>query len=663
MKKSTLLALTVPSVLVVLAVFPLENEDGRFHTHAEIDHFRQLAAQQRSGSHDPQGSSMIDSSVIFLTSKSCSGCHGQDENMVAFMTSTGEDVNIHDDWRSTMMANSAKDPFWRAKVTHEMLVNPAHSLDLQDKCTSCHAPAGHYQAKLKDHKPHYLLADLYADTLGLDGVTCQACHAQSPDRLGSLHSGELHFDTNFIRVAYGPYKFVFEPPMRMFVGITPLYGEHIGDAGLCAGCHTLITQTVDLQGDYTGDSFVEQATYHEWLNSRYDKQQDNISCQNCHMKQIDDAVVISSGYQFLFAKFPFGLHELAGANVTMLKLMKQNRLQLGIDAEPIHFDSTIAATLRMLQQQSVRMKLDHGVVTGDSLNFSLQLSNLAGHKFPSGYPARRAWVEFELKNEAGQTLFHSGKMAADYSLPDEDPNYEPHYNRITSPDQVQIYEMVPIDVTGAFTNVLERGFVAIKDNRLVPQGFKTTHPVYDTTKIVGVGNDPDFNRSADGTEGAGADILHFRIPGNGYTGRVSVRAKLWYQSLPPKWMAPMFEYSSPEIDAFRLMFDAADRSPVLVAEAALDSVFVSSVSVKNAYNEVGLDVFPTLSTDGRVNLKARGNTQVGRVQVWDSSGRMVWDRKSEGSQPEPVQLPRLSGYYFIVVETNHGRLTRKVLRQ
>ena len=38
-----------------------------------------------------------------------------------------------------MMANSARDPFWRAKVSHEILVNPAHSVGLQDKCTSCHA--------------------------------------------------------------------------------------------------------------------------------------------------------------------------------------------------------------------------------------------------------------------------------------------------------------------------------------------------------------------------------------------------------------------------------------------------------------------------------------------------------------------------------------------
>ena len=40
----------------------------------------------------------------------------------------GWDVNVTDYWRSTLMANSAHDPFWRAKVRHEVLVNPDHQL-------------------------------------------------------------------------------------------------------------------------------------------------------------------------------------------------------------------------------------------------------------------------------------------------------------------------------------------------------------------------------------------------------------------------------------------------------------------------------------------------------------------------------------------------------
>jgi hypothetical protein len=173
MKKSTLLALTVPAIVATLAFFPVENQEHTFHTEAEIALFRQMASQPKLGGFGHSGQqnmvaphSIIDSSILFPTSKSCNGCHGHDPNMVAFITSSGEDVNIYDDWRSTMMANSAKDPFWRAKVSHEIMVNPSHSNELQDKCTSCHAPAGHYQAKLHDHKEFYLLSDLYNRFLG-----------------------------------------------------------------------------------------------------------------------------------------------------------------------------------------------------------------------------------------------------------------------------------------------------------------------------------------------------------------------------------------------------------------------------------------------------------------------------------------------------------------
>jgi len=499
----------------------------------------------------------------------------------------------------------------------------------------------------------YTLADVYADTLGLDGVTCQACHAQSPERLGALHSGELNYDTNYIRVAYGPYEFIFEPPMHEFVGITPVYGEHILDAGQCAGCHTLITKTVDNNGSYTGNTFVEQATYHEWLNSRYDEEHDNVTCQGCHMPYIPDAVVISGNYQFLTNKFPYALHELAGANVAMLKLMKENRAALEITAQPEHFDSTIAATLRMLQQKTLDLTLETGVLHGDSARFRVKLRNKAGHKFPSGYPSRRAWIEFEVKNQNGEVVFHSGKMNPDFSLPDEDANFEPHFNLIENPSQVQIYELVPGDVNGLFTNVLERGHIALKDNRLVPQGFSPSDPVYDTTQVIGVNGDPDFDFSG------GSDIVHYRLPTDGYTGFLTVTAKVWYQSLPPKWMAPMFAHSSPEIDAFKAMFDAADRSPVLVAEQVLDSVFVSSVSTKNIDRQKFVKIFPTLNRDGRVTVQAAPGVRIHRIQVWDTAGNLVWDKPAS----ETIWLPKVRGTYFVAVTTERGKVVEKVVRE
>jgi hypothetical protein len=650
MKKTLLFAFSLPLVVAGIALLP-DGDADKFHSASEMKAIRAHFM--------PEGSNLltIDSSILFPVARTCGGCHGFDPNGFALVTNDGQDVNIYDDWRSTMMANSARDPFWRAKVSQELLANPSHAEDLENKCTSCHAPAGHYQARIRDDAS-YTFAQALTDSLALDGVTCQTCHAMAPGDLGSLHSGELLYDSENIRVAYGPYPQAFAPPMHNFVGITPKYGAHIQDAGVCAGCHTLITNSVDVNGNYTGQTFVEQATYHEWLNSRYDSNQDNITCQGCHMPQIEDEIIISANYQFLTPKSPFGLHENAGANVTMLQLLRDNREALGISATAEHFDSTITATLRMLQQQTLDLALTSVVTQGDTAEFALEIHNKAGHKFPSGYPSRRAWVEFVVTNAAGQTIFHSGKMNPDGTLVGEDPNAEPHHQFIRQNNDVQIYELVPGDVNGQFTNLLERGHVGLKDNRLVPDGFRMDDPVYDTTQILGHAlTDADFNRWADGSEGSGRDVVHFRVPINGYAGNFNVQAKVWYQSLPPKFMNPLFAYSSPQIDTFRTMYDQADKSPILIQQTVLNNVPISPVSTRNPA-QVDVRITPTVTASGWVQITALEDVRVQQVRVWDASGRLVWQRNTS----DPVQLPQKSGAYWIEVQTSRGKKVQKVVR-
>lgn len=655
MRKTLLLSLLVPVLLGIFGFFPVENKKKNFHSDHEREYLKSMLKAPRVPDWKVHVLE-IDSNILFPTGKVCGGCHGKDSVGHALVTTSGVDVNIYDDWRSTMMANSAKDPFWRAKVTHEIMANPEHSTALQDKCTTCHAPSGNYQAKLHDNKPHYLLSDLYADTLGLDGVSCQTCHAQAPGNLGALNSGAINFDTTKIRMAYGPYEFIFIPPMRQFVGITPQYGEHIHDAGICAGCHTLLTASVDLEGHPTGSTFVEQATYHEWLNSRYDQQHDNITCQGCHIPRLQDEIIIAANYQFLTPKYPFGVHELVGANTMMLKLLRNNIDTLGIRALPQHFDSTIAATMRMLQQKTLDLSVSTTSITSDSATFAVRLQNKAGHKFPSGYPSRRAWIELEVVTADGSSLFHSGRMNPDFTLADEDPHYEPHYQKIVQPDQVQIYELVPGDVTGNFTTLLERAHVAMKDNRLTPRGFSLADAAYDTTRIVGVANDPDFNHH-EGIEGSGDDVVYYRIPTKGYTGTLQVRARVWYQSVPPKWVLPMFSFHSPEIDFFHSLYDTADKSPVLVAEKTLDGIFVSPSPTVDLKQQWSVKLWPNPTPDGKVYLDVK-NAAIKDIKAWNAAGKLVF----QSGAAREILLNGEPGIYYIEIQTSRGRVVRKVVR-
>ena len=565
--------------IVLFSTVPIQ-EHKSFHSTAEIAQFKTLIS-----SADP-----VDPSIIFPTFDHCEGCHGHDLQMNAMLDADGNDVNVVDTWRATMMANSAKDPFWRAKVSHEILINPNHSLDLQTKCTSCHAPNGHYTAILRG-AAHYTIEEMLLDSVAMDGVNCGSCHMIAEEGLGKTFSGEINYDTS--RVMYGPYEFPFSQPMSSFVGFEARYSEHINDAGICASCHTLLTKSVDLDGEFTGEEFVEQATYHEWLNSAYNvpKGPNKASCQSCHMPRIDDTVVISANYIFLQGRTPFALHELVGGNSTMLKMMKEHRDELGINASEEDFDQVLNNTYDLLQEQSVNLSLSLEDTDTDTAYFSVLIENKAGHKLPSGYPSRRTFLEFVATSSEGDTLFQSGVMDSNYEVQGQTEETEPHYDVINNEDQVQIYELVLGDVNGDFTTVLERSHMALKDNRLPPLGFIKNHSAYDTTKIYGAALlDQNFNIDQ-GLEGSGTDRVHYHVPFGKYEGEIQVSLKMFYQALPPKWMAPMFEESTPEIEVFREMYLNADLSPVLMNSQFLDNIFVSPVSDDDP-GQAFLKVFP-----------------------------------------------------------------------
>ncbi|HAA00095.1 MAG TPA: hypothetical protein DEP18_01410 [Flavobacteriales bacterium] len=602
------------------------------------------------GSHQQIRAWGYQSNTLFSAAGICSQCHGYDIDQLASVDAMGNDVNVMDAWAGTIMANSAKDPLWKAKVSHEVLVNPAHQNALESTCVKCHAPLGKYNA-LHLSQP-YGMTELSTDSVGLDGVSCGACHQQRDTLIGKRFSGELFFTTD--KTVYGPYTNPLGP-MAGNTGFTPTYSPHINRAGLCAGCHTLITQTSDLSGNLTGDHFIEQATYHEWLNSRFNNDIPNpqgISCQGCHIPRINDPVKLSTGPPNL-TRTPFGKHELVGANVFMLKLMKDNATALGLYSTARQLDSSIVRTERMLKQQSLSLTLQETSRTLDTAFYDLQLTNKAGHKFPSGYPSRRIYVEFVVRNDLGDTLFRSGVRQND-ELVNENPTYEPHYTMINSEQQIQIYEMVMGDVNDNVTTVLERGKSSLKDNRLVPEGFTIGHPAYDTCKIIGGAlSDPDFNRNG-ATEGTGADIIRYHIPLSGYTGALNVSAKIYYESVPKRFLSEMFSYSSPEISLFQGMYNSSDKSPVLVAEALLIGGFQSVATVASPL----LNIFPNPSTNGSVKFEC--GDKIDQIELFDLGGRRVRNIQPN-SDAFFVDGSGLQGTYIARIRCGDHLLTRKIV--
>src|SRR5437762_2927250 len=78
----------------------------------------------------------------FQTSDRCVGCHN------GITTSTGEDISIGINWRTSMMANAGRDPYWMAGVRRETIDHPTAARVIQDECSICHMPMMRYEARL-----------------------------------------------------------------------------------------------------------------------------------------------------------------------------------------------------------------------------------------------------------------------------------------------------------------------------------------------------------------------------------------------------------------------------------------------------------------------------------------------------------------------------------
>ena len=446
-------------------------------------------------------------------------------------------------------------------------------------------------------------------------------------------------------------------PMVLYEGFRPVYSDHMNMSKVCSACHTLITNTVDLNGNYTGGSFVEQATYHEWLNSAYPV--DNITCQNCHMPKVLDGVVIANDNQALQPRSPFNEHVFAGANVFMLTMLKNNKDKLGIEAADRLFDSTITATTQMLQRKALSLDLVLDSVTSDSAFFKIKLENKAGHKFPSGYPSRRAVLQFVVLKTNGDTVFQSGVFNDDFSVRGETVNFEPHHAVISQNNEPQIYELVMGDVNHQFTSVLERSAFLLKDNRIPPVGFTTSFASYDTTKISSDAlADPDFNKNGL-TEGTGIDYMRFHVPVAGLAGQLKVKTKVYYQSVPPKWLKEMFTFTSAEIDTFKTMFNAANKTPVLVAEDSILNVALISSVASIAKDKC--KVWPTVS-EGRITISLSETNFIEKVEVFNSEGKLELIENQNRVSLFSFNLPDATGIYLLRIQSNKEVFYKKVYK-
>lgn len=511
------------------------------------------------------GSSLSSSTTDnFSGSGQCTGCHSN------LTDAAGNDVSIGSHWRSTMMANAAVDPLFLAVVEDEIDHFPNLRGVIEETCATCHMPMARTQA-LADGTPVAMFGDGFLNTshnlhgVARDGVSCTVCHQIQDVNLGESESFSGGYVIDSVtakpdRVNYGPFTDPEQSAMRTAAQFTPVYGAHIEQSSLCATCHTLFTPTLDEAGNVVG-TFPELMTFFEWQHSQYGPGRALArSCQQCHMPEAVGDVIISTFPPNLTPRSPFVRHFFVGGNTFMLKLLRGNIDELGLTASSDDFRDTIVRTFDMLRDNIglniVGADIIHGVLV-----VRVQVTSNAGHKFPTGFPSRRAWVHLKVTDDAGQTVFESGAPQADGSIAGNDADadasvFEPHYDFIDDPEQVQIYEPILRDTNGNPTYVLLRAAGYAKDNRLPPPGFdKATAD--ENIAIHGLA-------TADANFVGGSDEVSYWISLDTCAPSYTVTARLLFQSVSYRYVAQVRLTDGPQVRRYGEMHDAADKAPAVI---------------------------------------------------------------------------------------------------
>jgi len=502
---------------------------------------------------------------IFHTADRCISCHN------GLVTPKGEDISFGANWRSSMMAHSSRDPYWQASVRRETIVHSMATDAIQHECSACHMPMARYLAKVKGEKSqvfeHLPITKqvTYEDRLAADGVSCTMCHQIRKENLGQKESFTAGFvvDTKTAlgqREIFGPYEIDEgrKALMQSSSDFLPTQAAHIQTSELCASCHTLYTHALNEKGEVIGE-LPEQVPYLEWKHSSYPGHR---SCQSCHMPAVEDMTPITGvvGKD----REEVSRHVFRGGNFFVPKILNRYRYELGVKALPQELETTSLRTAAHLSSSSAQIKLENITLSEGQLQAEVNIQNRAGHKLPSAYPSRRAWIHFTVYDRFNALIFESGGINSDGSIKgndnDSDPDlFEPHYTKIKKPDDVQIYEGILGGPDGKVTTVLLTAVRYIKDNRLLPKGFDKSTAEEDIEVRGRAAQDQDF-------QGSG-DIIIYNIKIQGYQGPFRIEAELWYQPIAYRWAHNLGQEQADEIERFVSYFQAlSDISGTILAQ-------------------------------------------------------------------------------------------------
>lgn len=512
----------------------------------------------------------------------CAECHANSDDADAMRLSDGTPVSPVDLQAASVMANAGRDPVFFAVLAAEIAQAPGRASDIEGVCFRCHAPLARAEAEALG-APLPSAVELRGGegelaTLGREGVGCVACHRMADDGLETPERWTGLFSLDADGRVFGPHAEPFTHPMEMHTGWTPAAADHVADSRLCASCHTLQTHTL-VDGDFGEQTFLEQATWLEWRASAYadggERAQD---CQGCHLPTTEpDGTPISTaiarrpdGGDFppIDVRQPYGRHDMVGGNTLLLSLLRDHADVLQPRADGAAFDAAIAGS-RALLGGAAALEVVGVARVGEGIQADIRVENRSGHKLPTGYPARRAWLRVRVLDADGAVAFAVGEVDARGRIVGADGAPLPaelaggpaplHVSEVGPGGPPAIYGVTMQDAAGAPTWRLLRAATLARDTRLLPHGWDpaAAETAVGSLAPVGVSGDGDF--------GAGGDTVRLSLATLSGPAPHRLEASLLYQPLAPRYLAELRRVDLPEVQALDAMLVDASWEPEVLA--------------------------------------------------------------------------------------------------
>ncbi len=329
-----------------------------------------------------------ESGIEFAKVQQCKMCHAKTKNGSA---------DPFFSWQSSMMALAARDVVFRASTTIANQDIPG----VGEFCFRCHAPRGWLEDRSKPVDGSALNEE------DMFGVSCDVCH-KFVDPMGD-RANELVQD---VPPSYGNAMMVADPanvvrgPYGDGKGAMPhqtMKSKFHASSQLCGTCHNISnpifaedvkTQPVHAFGH------VER-TYSEWLLSDYAKQGADGTCQSCHYRQVDGGGQASRfGSQ---QREYFVMHGPAGGSTWV-----QDATYMVWDGEGMDKKALELGKARSLAMLKDAAKLE--VTRPSKSEVNIRITNLTGHKLPTGYPeGRRMWLNVRFLNAGDEIIGEIGR--------------------------------------------------------------------------------------------------------------------------------------------------------------------------------------------------------------------------------------------------------------